>query len=688
MRPESIASSAARARDIVAGRIVAGTPRWGDARQAWIVTDYTVVIDDVIRSATLRPGQIVTVTIWGGTIGEEVWRIQGLAHPLIGDAFLFLLVPGGGVDRFTPVSHAMGLLALRAGADGDRVVRDHDGAPLQRGLDSLEPPQSGEADFDAVRAMLAETAYDPAASSDPARTEASPDLPASRPGAAHPYTWFGYWPGRIPIRPFGSWAGAWMGLERTEMDKWGYYADVWDVRAPADFFYPRDGVVDLAGWQPSSNLLQAFGYAWEPNVVGITFSYTLGLLIVDATVALNPAYAWTTNDAAIYRGDSAAISFAFTMLHELGHVVGLDHSFFRLSVMNYPPIGFDAAAMVYRDDAVGLRALYPTRAVPRTDIGVHLYWHGPGAGDFRDAAFPASVSAGSAFSINNWVIENTGTTTVSPSVEFWLQSALDPAAPAVFLRSAAFSPPLPPGFSYDPLSTTATVTVPVSTPPGAYHLLMHVRGDGGPVTGRFPFGNNWGYSRRRITISGAGLAPPTNLAATVTGSTVTFNWRHPASGAPPGYLLEAGSAPGLANLAALPLAGALTTFATTAPPGTFYVRLRSTSGSASSAPSNEVVVTVGAGPGQVPGPPASISASVIGRTITVTWTPPTAGTVTGYLLEAGSAPGLANLVEAPVGLTTSYTAANVPPGTYYIRVRALNDAGIGPPSADVAVSVP
>jgi hypothetical protein len=89
----------------------------------------------------------------------------------------------------------------------------------------------------------------------------------------------------------------------------------------------------------------------------------------------------------------------------------------------------------------------------------------------------------------------------------------------------------------------------------------------------------------------ATVGRPTNLAESGTGSTVTLSWQAPSTGASPvGYVIEAGHAPGLANLAVLHV-GNSTTFTTVAPPGIHYVRVRAkgADGSAGEA-SNEIVV--------------------------------------------------------------------------------------------------
>jgi len=71
----------------------------------------------------------------------------------------------------------------------------------------------------------------------------------------------------------------------------------------------------------------------------------------------------------------------------------------------------------------------------------------------------------------------------------------------------------------------------------------------------------------------------------------------------------------------------------------------------------------------------------------LSWAAPIAGgTADSYVLEAGTASGLANLARLSVG-GNSFQALGVPPGTYYLRVRAVNRVGVGPASAEVIVVV-
>ncbi len=74
------------------------------------------------------------------------------------------------------------------------------------------------------------------------------------------------------------------------------------------------------------------------------------------------------------------------------------------------------------------------------------------------------------------------------------------------------------------------------------------------------------------------------------------------------------------------------------------------------------------------------------RTVTLSWARSPELTTT-FTVEAGSAPGLSNLAFVPVMTGTTLTVPNVPPGTYYVRVRAWNYIGASVPSNEVVVEV-
>ena len=194
------------------------------------------------------------------------------------------------------------------------------------------------------------------------------------------------------------------------------------------------------------------------------------------------------------------------------------------------------------------------------------------------------------------------------------------------------------------------------------------------------FGYSASNTGRVFVIEAAGASAPgvpTNLAANVSGSTVTISWNASASGgAATGYRLEAGTAPGLADI---------TTFQTTAtgiavpgvPTGQYFVRVRSTNAVGTSAATSDLTINVGCTP---PVAPATFTASASNRTVSLNWTLAPGSTRT--IIEAGYAPG-ATALTIPVSAPTAGVAfPGVPPGTYYVRTRGVNACGQGTASVE------
>jgi hypothetical protein len=174
---------------------------------------------------------------------------------------------------------------------------------------------------------------------------------------------------------------------------------------------------------------------------------------------------------------------------------------------------------------------------------------------------------------------------------------------------------------------------------------------------------------------------PTNLASAVQGTTVSLSWS-PGAGTvgPYIYQLEVGSTQGASNLVVTTVAapGLVTN---NVPNGLYWVRVRTATAAGVSGPSNEISVRVGCV--AAPAPPLGVVAQASGNTVSSGWQP--AAGATGYVLEAGSGPGAADLAVVPLGAPG--LVADAPDGTYYVRVRALNACGSSGASGEAVVSV-
>ncbi len=185
----------------------------------------------------------------------------------------------------------------------------------------------------------------------------------------------------------------------------------------------------------------------------------------------------------------------------------------------------------------------------------------------------------------------------------------------------------------------------------------------------------------RLVLPGA----PRQIQMSVVGSTVSLAWSPGAAPAPLGYVIEAGSAPGLSDLGRFPVGGA-TQVAAVVAPGSYGLRVRAVGASGEGPASSEWRFTTPATP-TPPGAPSSLVTSVAGNVVYLAWTAG-AGNATTYIVEGGSGPGLSNLGVIAIGSLDTAAAGAVPPGTYYLRVRAANAVGSSPPSNEVAVVVP
>ncbi|MFN7978432.1 MAG: fibronectin type III domain-containing protein [Vicinamibacterales bacterium] len=193
---------------------------------------------------------------------------------------------------------------------------------------------------------------------------------------------------------------------------------------------------------------------------------------------------------------------------------------------------------------------------------------------------------------------------------------------------------------------------------------------------------------------GAGATPaPSAVRATASGSSLVITWAGATGASVSDVVLDAGTAAGRSDIASGVSIGTSGTFvAPNVPAGHYYVRLRAVGATGLSVTSNEadaVVGGAGGGSADAPGTPDGFRATASGSTVTLTWFAPEDGPApTSYLLEAGTRSGAADLVAGfalPASLRV--TLPGVPPGVYYLRLRAVNGGTVGAAGGEVRLVV-
>ena len=181
------------------------------------------------------------------------------------------------------------------------------------------------------------------------------------------------------------------------------------------------------------------------------------------------------------------------------------------------------------------------------------------------------------------------------------------------------------------------------------------------------------------------------VSAQVAGRMVTLHWRAPQAGSTvTQYLVEAGTSPGAADVARLMTGSAATSLiAQGVPDGTYYVRVRAMTAAGVGGASSDVTFTVGSVTdcGTAPARAHGLAATVTGTTVRLTWSEGASGCgATAFIVQAGSATGGSELAQVRVG--SAALVATAPPGTYYVRVLALNGRGTSAASEEIVVRVP
>jgi YVTN family beta-propeller protein len=269
----------------------------------------------------------------------------------------------------------------------------------------------------------------------------------------------------------------------------------------------------------------------------------------------------------------------------------------------------------------------------------------------------------------------------------WTDNATDPAATLVRVERAS-DPGFTAGVTDFPLGAAAIPYTDTAVVEGAtYYYRVRAENDGSASGWSDPVS---------ITFTTVPAAPA-SLAATVTGPVsrppgVTLNWTDTPGGALVTHMVVQRAAdPGFTTgLADFPLGAAATSYTDNAvvQGGTYYYRVRAENEASNSDWSNTVTVLYTT----VPAAPAGLTATLAGSSVSLNWTVPASTVpVTQLDIERATSSGFtSNVTDTLVGPTLrTYTDSNVVKGTtYYYRVRAENQVSDSAWSNVASILVP
>ncbi len=227
---------------------------------------------------------------------------------------------------------------------------------------------------------------------------------------------------------------------------------------------------DMAGFPDNQTMIDQFGAGWGATTLAVCWLRWDGTgFSIEADIAVNPAYSWTTDDYASYDNPNLW-NLDRTLTHELGHSWGLNHQFDFLSVMNYAPKKYRAYNVIYMDDSSAIRAAFPSEAQSLSDLDVALFYSA-GYQDYDDSNLSTqNVSPGDSLTISDFVIENVGTVTMNPEIDWYLVPNINDWTGNRYIGSTTHATLN----SESWFLTSRTLTIPSGIPDGTYYLGAYV----------------------------------------------------------------------------------------------------------------------------------------------------------------------------------------------------------------------
>ena len=267
----------------------------------------------------------------------------------------------------------------------------------------------------------------------------------------------------------------WSPYDQYQLSHWNSYSNIYQVYTQPDGYWGnQNGEYELVGWPDSNTMWSEFNYTWDPNTYAVCFNTWNGQgWGIEADIANNPAWNWTTDEFSIY-GSSGLVNFQQTTLHEVGHSWGLQHQFNTLSVMNYHQTEYRVYSKTYLDDVDAIRSAFQNNGTNTNNVDLAVSLHVEnGYQYFKDSQLSSySISAGSQFTVYDFVIENLGTSTVNtPKVEWYLATELFNNSSILYHIGQTTHSELS---SHHRFITERTLSIPSTVSTGYYYLVAQV----------------------------------------------------------------------------------------------------------------------------------------------------------------------------------------------------------------------
>lgn len=453
--------------------------------------------------------------------------------------------------------------------------------------------------------------------------------------------------------------------DQYQMAYWNKYSNIFQVYTndPYDTWAWKNNRYDIAGFVDNQTMIDQFGEGWGSSTLAICWKrWDSTGFSIEADIALNPAFSWTTDDYATY-SNSNLHNVDRTLLHEIGHSWGLDHQWYALSVMNYTPHKYRAYTVLYGDDTMAVRDAFSGQKVTVNDLGVSLFYSN-GYQNYDDAEVNSQVvTQGASLTVSNVILENSGTNTIStPKINWYLVPSINSWSNSNYLTQTTYS-------SLDAdkfFNTSRTISIPTSTMPGKYYLGAYIANSEDTIDN-----NDSSWLDKLITVV---VRSPTTISATDGTYTdkVSISWSS-VTGAT-SYILYRCTDSSTSNCSTIAYPTTTSYNDTGATSGTtYYYRVKAV---ASTGSSDYGIYNTGYIALSIPQAPSSISVSDgnYNDKIMVNWSSATTSTI--YNLYRCTSVSTSSCIQIYSGNANSYYDYSVKKGiVYFYRIKACNSAG-------------